>query len=107
MSAADGGRHGDVKAGLTSAGDRTSFQAWISLQNMLNGPHLEIFLKRPITDSSEYVMPMSACRGTEPGLVCVFYKLLVGSEPTSLCWRGHWGEGVPLSSLCELLQLWV
>lgn len=42
-----------LRTELTCEGEQLSLQEWMSLQNMLYGPHLEIFLSLPITDSSE------------------------------------------------------
>lgn len=46
----------------TCKGDRKEPHSWTNFVNMLYGPHFSTLRRRPNTDSSSYVMPMSACR---------------------------------------------
>ncbi len=51
---------GALKALRTCRGDRTEPHSCTSLVNMLHGPHFSTLRSRPKTESSSYVMPMSA-----------------------------------------------
>ena len=44
----------------TCAGDKSRPHSWTSLVNVLYGPHFSILRSLPKTESSSYVMPISA-----------------------------------------------
>lgn len=55
-------KNGVPRSRPTWTGDKNEPHSCTNFVNMLYGPHFSTFRSRPKTESSSYVMPMSACK---------------------------------------------